>query len=693
MARSLQVFDIISKRLFLVLLLFVPTCLFSNNKADSLLNKLNTVPVNEQPSILMDLFVSKLDNLDSALLIANRASDLAKKLGDSLNYVRAEYAIAYVNKNAGNFQEALIHYQAALKSARINGIRDREKASLNGLALTYYSISKFDLALRYHFESLKLREEEGDKEAIAIACNNIGLVYYQLNDYNKALIYFERSKQIEEEEEFSSVYGTYTNMGLTYIGLGRYQDALSYFNRTIENCSEQCSELILVEAYLGKGICLQYFKDIEKAKTSYLTALQIARKNDFRIKRASIYNNLATIYIDMEEFSKATDYLDSSHNIAVEARTPRMVQNNYREYAKISFAQKKYKEAYQYQVLYDSVSNEILNEVIAKNLLQIQVDFEERENLEIIELQNKEINRRTTLLFLAVVISVLTALVVILLYRNNNVRKRVNRRLRKANDTIEEQNRKLVDLNSELEERVKERTEELRASNAALIKSNHELDNFIYKTSHDIRGPLATLQGICNIALMDIKDTMSVDYFQKLSKTASKLNRILSKLLIVNQINNSLPTKEDFDFSQLVIDIVDENKIGYIKKEINVLIKGEEHLHVTSDPELLKIIVSNIINNAFKFHDPSEKVSSFIEISFIKNDNQLVFEVVDNGLGINDSISDQIFDIFSKTSEIQDSAGMGLYLVKLAVDKLEGEIEVTKTEQSHTKFRMTISLI
>ena len=65
-------------------------------------------------------------------------------------------------------------------------------------------------------------------------------------------------------------------------------------------------------------------------------------------------------------------------------------------------------------------------------------------------------------------------------------------------------------------------------------------------------------------------------------------------------------------------------------------------------------------------------------------------EVIDNGVGISANIAHQIFDIFSKTTELHDTAGMGLYLAKLAVDKLSGTIEVGQTEDGNTLFRVAI---
>lgn len=694
MISNLQVFENISfiskNALLALLIIFLTQDIYAQNNIDSIKSRLSNASKKEVPSIYMDLFVASLNNYDSALRYAQLARESALIMGDSLNYIRAEYAQGYVYKNTGYFREAILHYLVALKSSRINKYLDGEKRALNGLALSYYSISKFDLALRYHFESLKIREEEGNQKDIAIATNNIGLVYYQLNDFNKALIYFERVRQIEEENEFESIYGTYVNLGLTYLGLYDHNMAFEFFTRALDNCGKNCSSQILIEGYIGKANCLLYWNKNKEALNEYHSALKLAKNHSDKVKLTTIYYNISKTYDKSNNLDLALAYLDSSQNLALELRIPRNIENNYRKYAEIAYEKGDYQKAYEYQSKYDSISKEILNEVIAKNLLQIQVDFEERENLEIIDLQNKEISRRTTLLVMAIISSVLTALVVILLYRNNRVRKRVNQKLREANETIEDQNKILVSLNSDLEERVRERTDELRATNTALIKSNNELDNFIYKTSHDIRGPLATLQGICNIALMDIKDPMSVDYFQKLSKTALKLNNILSKLLIVNQINNSLPGNEEFNLKMLVDEVVDENKIRYVKKNIDVLVKGKDRIALVGDYSLIKIIVTNIVNNAFKFHNPSESVSSFIEINFFNSKDNLKLTVIDNGLGIDASISGQIFDIFSKTSEVQDSVGMGLYLVKLAVDKLKGQINVSKTEQGYTIFTIII---
>ena len=679
--------------------LLISFCLQAQSELDTLIDKAENATLEEKPALYMDLFVKTRANYDSGMFYANESRKYSLLAGDSLNYTRSEYAIAYLYKNQGYAEDAIPHYLNALNTARNNGYEDREKASLNGLALSYYSLSKFDESLKYHFESLALREKDGDQADIAIAVNNIGLVYYQLNDFDKAILYFKRALEIEKSLGGSGIEGTYINLGLAYLGLEQYDIALENFNNGIEICKEGCSNSIFLEAYNGAGACLFELGDKEKssskkqeAREKLLIALKVAYEENSESNLISIYNNLARIDFSENDFDMALSRLDSAQILATKLNSRSWVKKNYKLYAELFNESEDFKKAYENRVKYDSISSIIINDVVAKNLLQIQVDFEERQNLEIIALKDKEIGRRTTLLLLSIIISVLTVVIIFILYRNNKIRRRVNKKLTIANKTIENQNKTLTELNSVLEERVRERTEELRESNEALMKSNHDLDNFIYKTSHDIRGPLATLQGICNIALMDIKEPMAVDYLQKLSKTAYKLNLILSKLLVINQINNALPLLEDVRLLNLVNGMVDENKMSYFSKEIKLDVDIPKNLKITSDPDLLKIILGNLINNAFKFHDDSRRVESFIKIRSCIDNDKFIFEIIDNGVGIEESVAHQIFDIFSKTSEIQDTAGLGLYLVKLATEKLEGKIEVKKSDEGNTLFRVTLPL-
>ena len=93
-------------------------------------------------------------------------------------------------------------------------------------------------------------------------------------------------------------------------------------------------------------------------------------------------------------------------------------------------------------------------------------------------------------------------------------------------------------------------------ANHYLKQVNDELDNLVYKTSHDIRGPLATLKGVCNVALMDVKDKDALSFLQKLDITASQLNQVLDKFSRVNEIYNTHVVPRPMDIAAIVEEIV-----------------------------------------------------------------------------------------------------------------------------------------
>ncbi|UII29937.1 tetratricopeptide repeat-containing sensor histidine kinase [Fulvivirga ulvae] len=678
--------------LLLLLLSCITPAGFAQSKIDSLKERAESDNFEAKSNALMELFIAyRLTDLDSALYFAEQSQDLSYEYGDSLMIVRTEIAVGYVYQEKGFYQLAIDHFQNALHIARRNQFKDREKFVLNNLGLTYYYYGKYDEALQYHFQSLSLREEENNQLEIAISCNNIGLVYYQIKDYNKAIEYFKRSLEIKKSlKDESKIEGTLINLGLCFSDLNNYDEAVNNFTRVLKLCERNgCEDRIKVDALNGAGLAYHSLDNVEQAELYLRDAMEIATNVGLQSHVVNNAHYLARIKKEKGSIKEALELLNDSQDLAEKIDSRVWINKNYKLYGEIYALLKDFERAYEYQSKYDSLSGLILNEEVIQNLANIQINYQERENLETISLQKSEISRRTTLLILSIIIIFLAVVILVILFRNNQLRRKVNRKLYEANEAIEKQNLELTNMNTVLEERVRERTQELNESNAALLKSNNELDNFIYKTSHDIRGPLATLQGVCNVALIDIEDKKSIDYFSKLSKTAERLNEILSKLLVINQINNSLISDEHIDFDTMITDIICEQQNAKTLKAISVEKEVQCDLQFRSDQDLLRIILTNLISNAFKFYNTSGRVDSFINIKVFSND-RLHVQVIDNGIGIDENVSYKIFEIFSKASDMSDTAGLGLYLVKLAVEKLGGDITLSKARGSFTQFEVVL---
>ena len=197
---------------------------------------------------------------------------------------------------------------------------------------------------------------------------------------------------------------------------------------------------------------------------------------------------------------------------------------------------------------------------------------------------------------------------------------------------------------------------------------------------------------MCNVALMDVTDALALDYLRKLDLTAERLNSILTRLLIVNQINNSKITVSRIDFDRIVNEILTlERKKGLPSKvEIRRKIANGPEMEIQSDKELVRIVLENLIDNAIKFYNDSDRVHSFVEINIGPSENGSVkARVIDNGIGISESNPGKLFQMFFRASERSEIGGIGLYIVKTATAKVGGKVGLLTTPEGYTEFYVT----
>jgi signal transduction histidine kinase len=256
---------------------------------------------------------------------------------------------------------------------------------------------------------------------------------------------------------------------------------------------------------------------------------------------------------------------------------------------------------------------------------------------------------------------------------------------------ITEQNEKLMKTNEYLDHQVAEKTQDLFMTNEALLQVNNELDNFIYRTSHDIRGPLVTLKGVCNVALLDVKDEVALDYLKKLDATSTKLNIILTRLLIVNKINLWELEASPMNWLEMIKQIVETEKINGVPPDMVFDFEIDPEAFVISDRFLLTLVVENLIDNAIKFHNDSPRVVPFVKIKVQQEAGNMVkLSVIDNGIGVNPTNKDQIFHLFTRASDRSATGGIGLYLSKMAADKLGGKVILANTSPGGSEFHLIL---
>lgn len=672
----------------LLVLLSLNFCAFGQLNVDSLKNLLGEQSGAKRLDLLYTITYELIDvNNEDALRYANEGLTLATQAGDSLRMVQISRLLGSTLRRMDRLDQAIAVSERAIGIARRNKFQAEVKSLLNATAMAYSLKAYYDKALDFHYESLVIREAEGNKMEISVTLNNIGFVYFKLRNYETALSFWERA--LKMRKEVNSVYEMdrlLINLGTCHIHLKNYDQSQKLIREGLALCNDNCSDPIITEGQFSLGVAAYSLRHFEEAMEHFQISFETSMRSNNKRFQVENLVYMGKIAIAEKEFSKAEKWLTEAERKAVDAGFNQLLIDIYKQFSTLYGRLENFQHASTYQDKYIRLKDSLISEDLVKNIAQIQTRYAERENLRTIQVKDEVIERQRSLTFAIVIIAILTTMLVFVLYRGNRVKKRVNQALSDAKAIIEDQNRQLLNSNYNLDRELKEKNNELEKANESLLRVNDELDNFIYKTSHDIRGPLASLKGMCNVAIMDVVDPLALSYLKKLDITAEKLNTILTRLLIVNQINNSAIGLERIDFVGIVNDVLILEKKKGLPPRLKVRKHIDEAIEYYSDKEFIRIILENLIDNAIKFYNDSSRVEPFVDISVTEEQKHVKIRVVDNGIGISEVHPDKIFQMFSRASERSETGGIGLYITKTATEKLGGSVHLKTSPEGFTEF-------
>ncbi len=230
----------------------------------------------------------------------------------------------------------------------------------------------------------------------------------------------------------------------------------------------------------------------------------------------------------------------------------------------------------------------------------------------------------------------------------------------------------------------------LQKQNAELKKINKELDSFVYSVSHNLRAPLMSVLGLLDLARHENHQEGELDqYFEMMESSIHKLDETVKEILDYSRNARQNLTIEKIDLASMINDQFQKMQFmsgsDTIAREINI----QENVPFYADSYRLSVILNNLISNSIKYFDPNKK-DPFIRIAAEINNDSATIEFSDNGIGIEERYLAKVFDMFFRATEKNRGAGLGLYIVKEAVEKLHGSIFVESTVGAGTVFRLQI---
>ncbi len=252
----------------------------------------------------------------------------------------------------------------------------------------------------------------------------------------------------------------------------------------------------------------------------------------------------------------------------------------------------------------------------------------------------------------------------------------------------------LAKLNEELEDRVKQRTVQFEQLNAILLATtatleqrNQELDQFAYVTSHDLKAPLRAIANLSEWIEEDLEDKLDQDTRDNMNLLRGRVHRLenlINGLLDYSRVGRLNSTPQSVDVAEMLAEIID---LLDVPDSCQIQIQENMPTLVTEAIPLQQIF-RNLISNAVKHSDCE---NSKIDISVQEFADYYEFAVADNGKGIDPKDHERIFTIFQtlEARDVKESTGIGLAIVKKAVENQGGEIKIESDLGTGSTFKFT----
>jgi PAS domain S-box-containing protein len=232
---------------------------------------------------------------------------------------------------------------------------------------------------------------------------------------------------------------------------------------------------------------------------------------------------------------------------------------------------------------------------------------------------------------------------------------------------------------------LKENEAQLLKKNEELTKANSELDHFVYSTSHNLRAPLTSIMGIVDV-MRKLNDPEELQKFMNLiEKSIFKLDETIQEISAYSKNSRLEIQSEPIELPALIEEVADSLSFMENADRISFETDIPEKLSFHSDTGRLKIIFNNLLSNSVKYCDPRQE-SPYVKVSVEPQESGIKIIFSDNGIGISQQYTDRIFNMFFRATNKASGSGLGLYIVKEAVEKLGGSISIDSELSVGTTF-------
>jgi len=685
---------------WLTLLLLSP-CFAQTPKIDSLRSELKkSIPDTVRLSLLKQTAAAYTQvDLKQRIYYAALAETLAEKLDDDKSVADAFLSIGTAYGIQGNIDSAIVYFEKAYTRASKVKYDMVMGKSLSNLGFANDRIDNDQEAIQYYFRALEVFKRIKYSPGLNQCYTNIGSLYFDLNQHELAKSYFEQSLKIatSEKDEKGIAYGLFT-VGNSYQALRKDQLALTYLNKSLAIRKKLNDANGIGVVQRAKGLAYYHLKNYDEAIANLDSARKTMNKLGDKYQEAAMMVALIDVYLATGDSEKAEYYGLQGLQLSRETGSKSGVSLFLEKMVNVYKSKNDIPKAFKYQSEYVAIQDSIRIEKQLKDITLAEFKRTRSENAaladnnRVIASENTgyltKLQRYNNVLVIITATLASVVIIVIILYRRNKEKQLVNLQLRHQKEEIAQINRELEFLNEEINAQMELTT----AQNSELERLNAVKNKFFSIISHDLRGPLNTLQTLFSIYREgDIKEGELRMLLGRLEDTILTTGAFLDNLLewSKSQLEGIVVRAIDFDVKDTITDNLHLFKTKIEFKGLKVTNKVKQSVFVNADPNMIRLVVRNLLSNSVKFCQNGEK----IEIGANIEADRVIITIKDTGPGISEAEVEKLFSLehaISTNDQGEKGNRLGLILCRDMIVQNGGTLTLETKLNQGTTFRIDL---
>jgi len=586
-----------------------------------------------------------LTNPDSAIIIGNKALELAHTLNNPETTVKSVTILAQAYKNSALYNLGVTLIYNTLEDAEITNYSFLKADLLFELGKLNHASAQYDEAISVTEEALAIYRSLEAKEKISACQNQLAANYLNKGNYFIAISYADSSINIAQNLINRSLLASnYEILGAIHNQLNEYQKALDYFNQAYQ-ISEDINDIPEMTNILS-NIAISYFhqEDYENAIISGKKSFELAQKTNNKTYIETSSHFLARSFAAINDFKMAYKYSEIAENMRMEM----FFENRDNQISTLN-------RIYEFEKQKQEIANQ---------------KFE-------LEIKERELSRKQTqniLLFAWIGLMMILLIVV----------NRIYRKLRKSNELLANKNILIEDQKKKIETQA----ESYKNAYTKLKELDQFKEAMTHMLVHDLKNPLNVLINIPELGDFKEKDDIILHTGKQM------LTLVMNMLDIQKFENDRMELNQVYTPVSKVLEAAHKDvEFSARHKKIMLEMKFTEDFILYIDKELIVRTLVNLLSNAIKFSPAPSTVSIKV---YEKDKENVMVEVTDNGVGIEQENQGMIFEKFvhlkQNTTGTLRSTGLGLTFCKMAIEAHQCEIGVISEKDKGATFWFTLPL-